>query len=628
MSKETEKLFNGITNIEEELIEDAQKEYGRTKKPLRFLPWAGAAAAVCVCAAAAGIFVLNSGTAGVPVDNCDKESTAITSETPAATADTEMSIVPATIITDIVLTTPPETSFSELPAHADESTGISTEDTVDTTATETAFTSQTTVSSETTAPVTTVSTTETTTPEITETAPAEETIVTTSETTAVTEKKIPQTSVNDLTYLSAPDDAASVLTEPVYPYIPPYPDESVYTDYDEFDAAYEAWSKAKYDLRRQPGGYTNGTESFFRNSIKVFLGDESTENKVYSPLSLFMALGMSAEISGGYTRQQFLDVLGQDSIEDLRSHANSIWQANFSDDGAAKCILASSVWLNNDISYAQETVGNISDFYYSSVYSGIPGTEEYDKLLQNWLNSQTDGMLDEYASDVQLDPSTVIALASTVNYSGKWNEKFSKELTKKRSFKTPGGYIGCDFMNAKKDTLVAYSDKFTAISMSLEENGSMRLILPDEGVSPEELLSDKDAVDYMMLKSIKDFRNTKFMTVNLSLPKFDVSQQTDLTEGMKALGITDAFDSSVSDFEPLTDTGIDISIGSATQASRVMIDEDGCKAASFTILSYDGDLDVGELDEIDLIFERPFIFEIMSESGLPLFVGIVNNPVE
>ncbi|HBI51726.1 MAG TPA: hypothetical protein DDX72_02975 [Ruminococcaceae bacterium] len=621
MSKE--KLFNGITNIDDDLIEASQQQYEQRKSPMRFMPWIAGAAAVCVCAAAAGVFMLNSGAPEVGTDTGETSniSTSVTEEAlQQTTPSSEFTYSPLTVTEESVTTAPPGTETSESPEVTTET--IPEPDTVITEITQ--YTETAVISSD---PVTETSPdpTEISSAESTETVPPE-TVVTTSETTIVTERKIPQTSVNDLTYLSAPDDAASVLAEPVYPYFPPYPDESVYTDYDKFEEVYDAWSKAKNELHNQHAGYKKGTEPFFRNSIRTFLGEASDKNKVYSPLSLFMALGMSAEISGGYTRQQFLDVLGQESIEDLRARAKAIWQANYSDDGAAKCILASSVWLNSGISYAQETVDNISDFYYSSVFSGVPGTEEYDKLLQDWLNTQTDGMLDEYASGVKLEPTTVIALASTVNYSGKWRDHFSKDNTKMRSFQTPNGYIGCDFMNTERGMMAYGGSKFTAVSLKLEENGYMRLILPDSGYTAEDLIDDEETISFLLRDRLDTFENKKYLTVALSVPKFDVSQQFDLTKGMKALGITDAFDVSASDFEPLTDTAIDISIGSATQASRVTIDETGCKAASFTLISYDGDIGLEDLDRIELVFDKPFIFEIMSETGLPLFVGIVNDP--
>lgn len=630
MKKETEMLFNGITNIDDDLIESAQIRHESARRPIRFMPWAAGAAAVCVCAAAVGVFMLNSGTPEIDVEKTPvTESSTIGTETDAPHTGTSTSAL--SDFHPLTVTEPAETSISEeLPTvtadTASESVPPETTPAENTTTvTATAGSSAPATETLTQPTETTSKTSDTTTSEATT---SENTTVSVTETTAVTERNIPQTSVNDLTYLSAPDDDAAVLSEPSYPYFPPYPDESVYTNDDEYEEVWSEWATVKNTLRKQPAGYKNGTEPFFRNSIRTFLGTAENENKVYSPLSLFMALGMSAEISGGYTRQQFLDVLGQDSIEDLRSHAKSIWEANYSDDGAAKCILASSVWLSNGIDYAAETVGSISGNYYSSVYSGIPGTEEYDKLLRDWLNKQTDGLLEEYASDVQLDPATVIALASTVNYSGKWRDKFNKEQTKKRSFCTPDGYIGCNFMNTERDMFVYGGEHFTAISMELEENGYMRLILPDDGYTPESLLNDEDAISFVTAERLDTITQQKFMTVALSVPKFDVSQRFDLTDGMKKLGITDAFDASVSDFEPLTDTDIDLSIGSASQAARVMIDEDGCKAAAFTIISYDGALDFEELDRIELVFDKPFIFEIMSETGLPLFVGIVNNPAQ
>ena len=59
----------------------------------------------------------------------------------------------------------------------------------------------------------------------------------------------------------------------------------------------------------------------------------------------------------------------------------------------------------------------------------------------------------------------------------------------------------------------------------------------------------------------------------------------------------------------------------ATQASRMMIDEEGCKAASLTtMLNESFAMSTGE---VTFVLDSPFIFEIMSETGLPLFVGII-----
>ena len=131
-------------------------------------------------------------------------------------------------------------------------------------------------------------------------------------------------------------------------------------------------------------------------------------------------------------------------------------------------------------------------------------------------------------------------------------------------------------------------------------------------------------MDFMMNSGT--YSSSKYALVNMSIPKFDVHSSTDLNEGLKTLGITDIFDPSASDFSPLTNELEEIFLSKAEQDARVVIDEEGCKASALTVMIYCG---AGMPDEqVDFILDRPFIFEIVSETGLPLFIGIVNNPVQ
>ncbi len=420
-------------------------------------------------------------------------------------------------------------------------------------------------------------------------------------------------------------DKAIVLAEAQYPEMPAYPDQTIAdNDWDAYESAEKEWREAQLSLRNQPEGYQDGFNDFFLNSTGVFLNKNSTDNQAYSPLSLYMALGMSAEITDGNSRQQILDALHQSDIQALRSHSQSIWQANYMDDGLSKCVLANSLWMNNRMSYKKDTVGRLADTYYSSVFSGTPGSDEYNKMLRDWINQQTDGLLEDYASGIEMDPRMVLTLASTVNYSGKWTSPFMSNNTKQSTFHAASGDVKCDFMNDMKDTFYYWGDHFTSISLPLENNGHMKLILPNKGYTPADLLNDKQV--RKLLVSYGDYPNRKSAMVTLSIPQFDVSSTIDLGEGLNALGVTDVFDPEKSDFTPLTDSTDDIYLSKAEQNTRVLIDEEGCKAASVTVMMFDG---MGaSIDHVEFILDRPFIFEIMSETGLPLFVGIVNHPVQ
>ena len=205
----------------------------------------------------------------------------------------------------------------------------------------------------------------------------------------------------DDTVISPSDKVGSnamLLAAAAYPEMPMYPDEM---DQD----AVTQWNDAKQALRNQPAGYKDGFDKFFSDTTNTFLTGAESENIVYSPLSLYMALGMSAEITDGNSRQQILDVLHQKDIDTLRSHSRSIWQANYMDDGMAKCILANSLWTNSNADYKQDTVDTLADTYYSSVYTGNPVSDDYNKMLQDWMNEQTDGLLENYVSDIKPDRS-------------------------------------------------------------------------------------------------------------------------------------------------------------------------------------------------------------------------------
>ena len=152
----------------------------------------------------------------------------------------------------------------------------------------------------------------------------------------------------------------------------------------------------------------------------------------------------------------------------------------------------------------------------------------------------------------------------------------------------------------------------------------MKLLLPDEGVSAESLLEDGEAMDFILNRS--DWENSNFLTVNLSLPKFDVSSDLDLTAGLKTLGVTDVFDAAVADFTPgIENSKGQIFLSQAEHAARAAIDEEGVTAAAYTAIAEAGAAEPPD-EEIDFTLDRPFVFAITSQDGLPLFIGVVNTP--
>lgn len=426
---------------------------------------------------------------------------------------------------------------------------------------------------------------------------------------------------------------ARQLAAPVYPEMAPYPDESKYFkangefDSDEFSKVYDAWRADVKAQRDQPEGYADGLEGFLEKTISTYLTATDGSNRVCSPLNLYMALAMLAELTDGESRQQVLDLLGSESIEALRTQAAALWNANYRDDGAVTSVLASSLWLNENVTFVQETMDRLADTYYASSYQGEMGSAGFNKALQDWLNEQTGGLLEEQASGVELSPETILALATTIYFRAKWSNEFNENNTKEGQFSllsADGATLTCHFMHQSSSRNYYWGDQFSAVSQPLEGSGSMWFLLPDEGVSVNELLADQEAMDFLL--SDGGWENSKFLTVNLAVPKFDVSSDMGLGDGLKALGVTDVFDPALADFSPMTRDMDGIFLSQAQHAARVVIDEEGCTAAAYTVMMACGAA-MPPKEEVDFVLDRPFLFAITSADGLPLFVGVVNRPV-
>ncbi len=412
---------------------------------------------------------------------------------------------------------------------------------------------------------------------------------------------------------SAANAYALVLAE--YPDVPEYPLD------DRYDSPeYDAWTKA----RGERWAYIDeidayATADFIKKTVPEFLKTENGENAVYSPLNVYMALAMLAESTGGESREQILELMGMKSIDALRKNAHALWRLSYINDGASACIPANSVWLGEGAAFKQAALENLSKHYYASAFSGEMGAEDYNKALRSWLNEQTGGLLKEQVNGMGFSPETVMALVSTLYFKAPWQNEFSPEYNTEGIFHTPRGEAECEFMKKTYVDSYYYLPKFSAVSLRFRNSGKMFFVLPDEGYTPEDLLADGDFANFVAYGGGNSpYTNTM---IHLSVPKFDVSDQTNLEEGLKNLGVTDVFDSSKADFSSISETPLFVT--QASHSARVVIDEEGCVAAAITIFEAGAGM---PKDEVDFVLDRPFIFVITSDADLPLFAGIVNSP--
>ena len=328
-----------------------------------------------------------------------------------------------------------------------------------------------------------------------------------------------------------PNNSASAyaLALASYPEMAPYPNEMEYFDEktgefdsDGLDVVYDAWQSDRKAQRSQPEGYADGLEPFFASSIREFLSNSNGENKVYSPLSVYMALAMLAEVTDSESRQQILDLLGSESIEALRSQAASVWNANYSNDGAVTSILANSLWLNESVNFNQSTMDSLAKNYYASSFRGEMGSEEFNQALRDWINEQTGGLLEAQADGLSMDPETVMALASTIYYRAKWHSEFNEAGTEKglfHLFSADGETVECDFMDKGGSNTYYWADQFGAVALSLEGSGKMWFLLPDDGVAKADPADQFIGKAYSQRFSTEDRFGDRFLEIAETVAK-------------------------------------------------------------------------------------------------------------
>lgn len=364
-------------------------------------------------------------------------------------------------------------------------------------------------------------------------------------------------------------------------------------------------------------------KDFFTQSITQTLSG-STENQTYSPVNLYMALCLMAELSD--SNEQILELLNASSREELREQANLIWNATHLDKGD-QTLLANSVWLDKGLTYNQDVMDTLAESYYTDVYYGDLQSARIGSAIKDWLNGNTGRMLKSDVDNLNVDPMTVMLLYSTVYYQAKWSSEFNKSMNTDGQFHSPGGDVACTYMNKKlMQTYYYWAEDFGAISLSLKDGSRMWILLPDEDKTTDDVLSSNEMTRILF----EGYGNSKYMLVNLSVPKFDIRASGDLKEDLQAMGVTDVFDAQTADFSSslyhhreLKEFSLFIS--AVNQATRVAIDEKGVTAASYIEIPGAGAAEPPE-EIIDFIVDRPFVFVITNRYDVPLFAGVVNEP--
>lgn len=383
-----------------------------------------------------------------------------------------------------------------------------------------------------------------------------------------------------------------------------------------------AYAFDDYDARQSVREANPVEESFlmaldeftWKTTAEFLVGSE--ENVNYSPLSLYYALALAASGAEGETKKELLALLGVEDKQMLSEQCGNLYRLLHTDNEIGKLKLANSLWLDRRGEFKDSYVENVAKNFYASSFQVDFTDKKTGELMSQWVAKQTNGTLNP---EFSVSTQQIMAILNTVYFKDEWTSRFLEDETATDSFYLADGTsVECEFMN-KVDSSAVFKkgEGFTSAELELKNAGSVILILPDEGVTPQELLENAEKV-----QGVFEGGERCAGRIIWQIPKFDFGSSFKLADGLKALGVQSAFDENA-DFSGITD---DIAfISDVRQETHIAIDEKGVEASAYTVIEYCGAMMV--TDEAHMILNRPFIYGVYSNQGTLLFVGICENPV-
>lgn len=359
--------------------------------------------------------------------------------------------------------------------------------------------------------------------------------------------------------------------------------------------------------------------------LMQYAAAQEAENPVLSPLSAYLCLAMLMPGANENTKAEFEKILGAD-WDYVSALAADIAAQLEKTGGSTKLDLANSIWTDDDKAVIEEEwLKTVKAYFGPDIYSADLPSDGALKAINKWVNDKTNGMIPKL-HDENYDKDTIMVLLNALYMKADWAHKFEGQDTYDREFtKADGSTVTVPFMNMF-EAYESYIKTEDAEGIMLPyDDGRLAFIAlkPDSGDARGYAASLTGA---KLKELIAAAKADTFVTVNM--PKFSTGYSVYLTDALKAMGMTDAFDPDLADLSG-AGRGVDgpLYISYVFQKVKVDVDEEGTEAAAVTEIATAEGCALPADEPIVLTFDKPFVYAIVdTETGVPLFAGVMENP--
>lgn len=350
----------------------------------------------------------------------------------------------------------------------------------------------------------------------------------------------------------------------------------------------------------------------FRQSLQD--KEVSTDNVLISPVSVLYALSMTANGARGQTLAQMEAVLGA-SVPVLNSYLHE-YRISLPEEDGGKLSLANSVWFRDDERFTvnEDFLALNEEWYNADIYKA-PFDNSTVKAVNKWVSDATDAMIPEILDEIPAD--AVMYLINGLAFDAEWASVYDKSDVRKSDFTMENDSV-CPAELMYSTESLYLQDEHAQGFLKYYKNHKYAFValLPNEGISVADYVAslDGNALHEMLSNPIH-------ASIAAAIPKFQAGYETEMSELFAAMGMTDAFDSTVADL-----SGIGFSTNGNLYVSRILhktyiaVDELGTRAGAVTSVEIKDEC--APMFEHRIYLNRPFVYMIVDcEENVPVFMG-------
>lgn len=348
------------------------------------------------------------------------------------------------------------------------------------------------------------------------------------------------------------------------------------------------------------------------------------ENTLISPLSVLFALGMTANGAENETLAQMEEAFGMTRSE-LSKYLYT-YAAELPQGKKYKLTLANSIWVKDSVGslISEDFLQTSASWYDAQIYQA-PFIESTKKEINNWVERNTDGMIPEILD--KISPEDTMYLINALAFDAEWSTIYKEDQIHDHIFTTADGTEQeVEMMYSGEDLYLEDEHAVGFIKYYADSSYAFAALLPQEDISVADYVSSLTGERLNQL-----LNNPQQVEVSAAIPKFECEYSTELSDVLKAMGMTDAFNSLSADFSSMLSTDaaytgdLYMYIDRVLHKTYIAVDEKGTKAGAATVVAMSGGSS-GPSEQKVVYLDRPFVYMLIDcKNNLPVFFGTLEH---